>query len=179
MGAARPGVKRGRFSRNAATICDLNGPFHNFSAGGSIDDVSVTGGYFRGNSDDGPVEGGELTFRAGSGITGFATTTVTHINVLGIDTVKVWKYIYGVLMGLSGCVFFSYLWLLEKYAYSQSVHLAPTDTENIRYHYSNVVFYISSSQDKPLQYLSILFWVCLITLCVIAVVRGDTRGRMK
>jgi hypothetical protein len=67
---------------NAATVCDLGGPFGNvsgtFGAGGS-----VSADVFYGNSPHGPVKGGGVTAGAGVGGSGSVSVTTTNVTPLG------------------------------------------------------------------------------------------------
>jgi len=67
---------------NAATVCDLGGPFGNvsgtFGAGGS-----VSADVFYGNSPNGPVKGGGITAGAGVGGSGSVSVTKTTVTPLG------------------------------------------------------------------------------------------------
>jgi hypothetical protein len=66
---------------NALSICDLTGPFTNFSAGGGAGAAGTADGW-GGASPDGRVTGGGATFGVGAGASAGASETVTYVQPL-------------------------------------------------------------------------------------------------
>jgi hypothetical protein len=66
---------------NAKTICDLNGPFGNASLGVDAG-IGATVDGFWGDSPDGVVVGGSVTFGPSLGVTSFNGGTNTYVHPL-------------------------------------------------------------------------------------------------
>jgi hypothetical protein len=73
-------------SGNANTICDLNGPFTNVSAGGGWGPSASGDAYYGYDSQGNRIEGGGITIGVGAGEGGSTTITTTTVTPVG----KLW-----------------------------------------------------------------------------------------